>query len=233
MSQGGSAGPGLSGEEGRRAARAPAEDENLQKLIDIVVEHNLKRVRQWISFSVDVLSAGEDLGTQSAPIMSPKMFRKWIVPAYRRLFMPCREAGIHVDLHSDGRVLELVDCFLESGVNIVNPQDLVNGIDNLAREVKGRCCIRLDIDRQKIIPFGTRKEIRELIEEEVRKLGSPQGGLSLIAGIYPPTTPQNVDALCCALEEFRTFWWDGRARSKAAGASSKGRRTKGKIADKP
>jgi uroporphyrinogen-III decarboxylase len=29
-------------------------------------------------------------------------------------------------------------------------------------------------------------------------------------GIYPPTPPENVDALCSALEEFRTYWWDGR-----------------------
>ncbi|MCX7804284.1 MAG: hypothetical protein N3A38_03745 [Planctomycetota bacterium] len=198
------------------------EDENLQHLIDIVNEHNLKQVEKWISFGVDVLRAGEDLGTQTRPIMRPETFRKWIVPAYKKLFIPCRKAGIHVDLHSDGRVLELIDCFLESGVDIVNPQDLVNGIDNLAREVKGRCCIRLDVDRQKIIPFGTAREIRELVEEEVRKLGSPAGGLSFIAGIYPPTTPANVDALCRAFEEFRTFWWDGRAREKAAGTGRAG-----------
>jgi len=79
--------------------------------------------------------------------------------------------------------------------------------------VKGRFCIDLDIDRQKIVPFGTPKEIRALIEEEVRKLGSPQGGLSMIAGIYPPTPPENVDAVCRALEEFRTYWWEGHPRA--------------------
>jgi hypothetical protein len=109
--------------------------------------------------------------------------------------------------------MELMDAFVECGIDIINPQDLCNGIDNLAREVKGRMCIRLDIDRQTIVPYGTRQEIRALIEEEVRKLGSPQGGLEMIAGIYPPTPPQSVHALCDAMEEFRTFWWDGRGAS--------------------
>ncbi|MBN1351378.1 hypothetical protein JXJ21_18315, partial [candidate division KSB1 bacterium] len=73
--------------------------------------------------------------------------------------------------------------------------------------VKGRMCIRLDIDRQSIVPYGSRAEIRELIEEEIRKLGSPKGGLEMLVGIYPPTPPENVDALCCAFEEFERYFW--------------------------
>ncbi|MCD6378092.1 MAG: hypothetical protein J7L99_04485, partial [Planctomycetes bacterium] len=87
-------------------------------------------------------------------------------------------------------------------------QDLVNGIDEIAKNVKGRFCIELDVDRQKIVPTGNRREIHNLIEEEVRKLGDPSGGLSLIVGIYPPTPPEAVDALCEAFRKFRTYWWD-------------------------
>lgn len=184
----------------------------LPELIDRVVEHNKKIVDEYLAMGVDEVHFGEDLGTQTASIISPKDFRKWVTPAYKRLMKPCRQANCQVYLHSDGYIMELIDELIESGVTIINPQDLCNGIDNLARYVKGRVCIDLDIDRQKIVPFGTRQEIRALIEEEVRKLGSPQGGFAMGAGIYPPTPPQNIDALCDALEEFRTYWWDGRAR---------------------
>lgn len=68
-------------------------------------------------------------------------------------------------------------------------------------------CIRLDIDRQKIDPFGT-QEIHDLIEEEIRKLKSSEGELEFIAGIYPPAPPENLDALCRVIEKFRTWWWD-------------------------
>ena len=109
-------------------------------------------------------------------------------------------------LHSDGYLMDIMDDILGSGVTIINPQDLCNGIDDLARKVKGRVCINLDVDRQSIVPFGSPKEIRELIEEEVRTLGSPEGGLEFVCGIYPPTPPKNVDAVCSAMEEFRTYW---------------------------
>jgi len=184
----------------------------LPELIDMVTVHNKKIVDQWLTMGVDLINFGEDLGTQTASIISPRDFRKWVVPVYKKLMEPCREANCLIALHSDGYIMELMDDFIDCGVNIINPQDLCNGIDNLVRDVKGRMCIRLDIDRQTIVPFGTRKEIRELIEEEVRKLGSPQGGLEIIAGIYPPTPPENIDALCEALEEFRIYWWDGRGK---------------------
>jgi hypothetical protein len=114
--------------------------------------------------------------------------------------------------HSDGYIMDLLDDLIMAGVSIINPQDLCNGIGNLKEALKGRICIRLDVDRQTVIPFGTRQEIRALVEEEVRVLGSKKGGLELIAGIYPPTSPENVDALASAFEEFETYWFDGRGK---------------------
>ena len=182
----------------------------LSRLIGLVLDHNRRIVQEYLAMGVEVMGFGEDLGTQTASIISPATFRKWVAQAYRELMQPCRQAGVHVYQHSDGHIMDLVEEMIGCGVTILNPQDLVNGIDNLARHVKGRVCISLDIDRQSVVPFGTRPEIRELIREEVMKLGSPQGGLMFVAGIYPPTPAENVDALCCALEEFRTYWWDGR-----------------------
>lgn len=178
----------------------------LRRLIDLVTAFNLKIVRRWLEMRVELMSFGDDLGSQTASMIGPRWFARWIAPAYRALMQPCRRAGVHVFLHSDGYIMDLMDLLIDCGVTIVNPQDLVNGIDNLVREVKGRVSICLDVDRQRIVPFGSQAEIRDLVEEEVRKLGSPAGGLQLIAGIYPPTPPENVEALCQAMETFRTYW---------------------------
>jgi uroporphyrinogen decarboxylase len=183
------------------------QEPRLQELIDMLVAHNSRLIGQWLDIGVDKMEFGEDLGTQTASIISPKDFAQWITPAYAKLIKPCRDAGCLIALHSDGYIMELMDEFVKCGIDIINPQDLCNGIDALAREVKGRMCIRLDIDRQTVVPFGTAAEVRELIEEEVRKLGSPRGGLELLCGIYPPTPAENVEALCAAMEEFRRYWW--------------------------
>lgn len=194
-----------------------AGEPRLQDLIDLINGHNRVLVDRFLSMGVDLMHFGEDLGTQTASLISPAHFRRWILPAYKSLIAPCRERGVLIGSHSDGYIMELIDILLEAGLDMVNPQDLCNGIDNLAREVKGRVCIKLDIDRQSVVPFGTPADIRALIGEEVRKLGSPRGGLEMVCGIYPPTPPRNVDALCCALEDFRTWWFDGRG-TRAAGS---------------
>ena len=62
-------------------------------------------------------------------------------------------------------------------MDILNLQDMVNGIGWIKENLKGKVCIDLDIDRQRITPYGTEKEVDQLILEEVRELGSAQGGL--------------------------------------------------------
>ena len=182
------------------------------KLIDAIYEHSRIIGEQFLAMNVDMFSIGEDLGTQTASIISPEMFRKYCKPTYEKLLKPWRERGCHVMQHSDGYIMDLIDDLIMAGVTIINPQDLCNGIENLRREFKGKVCIRLDVDRQTIVPYGTPREIRELIEEEVRTLGSPRGGLELICGVYPPTPPENVEALASAFEEFETYWFDGRGK---------------------
>lgn len=189
------------------------DEPQLHQLIEMLVAYNRVIIQQYLRMGVDVFEAADDLGTQTASMISPAMFRQWITPAYKQLFHPLRAAGCHVSLHSDGHIIELIDELIDAGVTICNPQDLCNGIDEIKAAVDGRICIRLDIDRQRVVPFGTRREIRDLVEEGVRKLGSPRGGLELIVGIYPPTPPENIDALCCAFEEFRTYWFDGRGKA--------------------
>jgi hypothetical protein len=184
------------------------EDRRLQKLVDMIVEYSRYIVNQYVEMGVDMFHFPEDLGAQDASIMGPKGFDRWIAPAYHSLMQPVRDAGIHVHMHSDGYILDIIDNILACGVNVINLQDLAHGIDNIARELKGRVCIDLDIDRQSTVPFGSRQEILDLIEEEVRVLGSPQGGLTTVIGFYPPTPAENVDAVLTALEKYQRFWWE-------------------------
>ena len=59
---------------------------------------------------------------------------------------PARRAGCVVHMHSDGDIRELVDDLLEVGIDVINLQDLVNGIQWIEAHLKGRVCIDLDIE---------------------------------------------------------------------------------------
>ena len=42
--------------------------------------------------------------------------------------------------------------------------------------------------------------------EAVEKLGSPEGGLWLIAECGPDVPLENIEAICCALEKYRGYY---------------------------
>jgi uroporphyrinogen-III decarboxylase len=162
--------------------------------------------RRWIEAGVDVISFGDDLGLQHALPISPAAWRRVIKPSYQRLFQYCRSHGVHVQLHSDGYVLDIIPDLIECGVSILNVQDLVNGLDNLRRLAWGKVYLDLDVDRQNITVFGKPAAVEAHLHDCIRTLGSPNGGLSLIWGVYPGTPLANIEAAVHAMGQYATLW---------------------------
>jgi uroporphyrinogen-III decarboxylase len=104
-------------------------------------------------------------------------------------------------MHSDGDIRELAEDLLEIGIDVLNIQDLVNGIDWIAANLKGHVAIELDIDRQKITRFGTPREIHRHVREAVSKLAEPEGGLMLKHSMRPGVPLENAAALMDVMEE--------------------------------
>lgn len=182
------------------------EEPLLDELIEELTEFNLALVRHYVENGCASMSYPEDLGMQVGPMLSPDLFRRYIKPSYERIMKPARDAGIPIHMHSDGDIRTLVDDIVDSGVEIINLQDLVNGIDWIAEKFRGKVCVDLDIDRQSVTPYGTPEQIEALIREEVTKIATPEGGLSMIYGLYPGVPLRNVKALMDAMEKYAFYY---------------------------
>jgi hypothetical protein len=178
----------------------------LRQLIQMVEDFNMALVEKYLKLGIEWMSYPEDLGMQLGPMLSPKHFREYIQPSYQRLMQPAADANCIIHMHSDGDIRTLADELVDSGVQVINLQDLVNGIDWIAEKYAGKVCIDLDIDRQKITPSGRPEDIDDLIREEVEKLGSKEGGLMMIYGLYPGVPLENVKALMDAMEKYATYY---------------------------
>ena len=181
-------------------------DPRLLRLIEMMEEFNAGLVERYIDLDVEWMGYPEDLGMQQGPMLTPDHFRRYIKPVYRRLMAPALEAGCVVHMHSDGDIRALVEDLLDCGVQALNLQDLVNGIEWIRGNLKGRICIDLDIDRQRIVPFGTPEQIDDLIRTAVSELGSPEGGLMMHHGVYPGVPLENIAALMDAMERYSTWY---------------------------
>ena len=175
----------------------------LRRVLDMLEQFNMGLVRNYITYGkVEWLGFAEDLGMQVGPMLSPGQFRDYIKPGYERLFKAARDAGCIVHVHADGDLRALMPDLLDCGVDVINLQDLVNGIDWMKENLVGKVCIDLDIDRQDVTVRGTPAQIDALIRQEVETLDGRNGGLMLIYGLYPGTPIENARAVADAMERY-------------------------------
>jgi len=182
------------------------EEPLLFDLIEHLEEFNHTIIKKYLELGVDMIGFPEDLGMQVGPMLSPRDLRKYIKPSYTRMMQSARDKGVPIHMHSDGDIRDLVDDLVDSGVAVMNLQDLVNGIDWIKAHLKGRVCVELDIDRQNITVFGTPRQVDELIRTEVETLACPDGGLCLIYGLYPGTPMENAAAVMDAMERYAQIY---------------------------
>ena len=107
------------------------EEPRLWDLIAMVEGFNAEIVRRYLEAGAEWMGYADDLGMQKGPMVSPAHFRTYLKPSYDRLMAPARAAGCIVHMHSDGDIRDLVDDLIDSGVEVVNLQDLVNGVNAL------------------------------------------------------------------------------------------------------
>jgi len=174
----------------------------LPRLIDMLTEHEMKLVAKWFEIGVDVMYFHTDIGTQNALMISPEKFRKYIKPMFKKIFTACRRAGTHVNLSSDGRLLEIVDDLVECGVSMHDPQFRANTLEGIAEAYKGKMCINLDLDRQ-MFAFCQPEDITRQVRDVVETLNAPEGGLMIWGVVSGGNVPlENIEAICEAMETY-------------------------------
>lgn len=178
-----------------------AEDRaELHELLDRLVEYYLPQLRRHLALGADCAMWGDDWGTQTAMLCSPTAWRRIFKPRYQRLFDAVKEAGKKIWIHTDGWVLEILPDLLEMGADLINPQHACMGTRRVGEILGGKVCVRTDIDRQTVIPYGTPDEIRAAVQEAMDCFGRPTGGIMLHGEVGPDVPWENIEAL------YRAFW---------------------------
>ena len=95
------------------------------------------------------------------------------------------------------------------GLDVQNPiQPLAANMsaEYLKKNFGDIMCFHGGIDIQRLLPFGTPKEIREEIKRLIRILGPGGGWIAAPAhNIEPETPPENIMAMYDALQEFGSY----------------------------
>jgi uroporphyrinogen decarboxylase len=146
---------------------------------------------------VHIIQRASDLGTQLAPFISPALYREVLKPYEEKVFSFLKERAPQAKIwfHSCGAVSEIIDDFIEIGVDILNPvQPLAVGMDSseLKKRYGKRLCFHGGIDIQKALP-GSIEDVKKEIETRIDAFG-PGGGyiLAPVNHMQDDTPAENV-----------------------------------------
>lgn len=134
------------------------------KIRDMVLDVNMEYVKLACQSNIDAFVFSDDWGSQRALLISPNAWRRLFKPAYQEMFRVAQAAGKRVFFHSDGYILDIYEDFIEMGVSAINSQIWCMGADRVAAKTRGRICMWGELDRQKVMPYGTPQDVEALVQ---------------------------------------------------------------------
>jgi len=168
-------------------------------MMDITAANLRRSVTAAAKAGYDRIALSDDVATQTAMMMSPALWRKLIKPRLAGVIETARsiKPDIHVWLHSDGNLWDILDDIVEVGVTILNPVQ-PECLDPF--KVRKRYGKHLAFDgcvgTQTTMPFGTAADVRTRVRELIEGLDGLNGGLTLSPShtIEPEVPVANVKA---------------------------------------
>ena len=77
----------------------------------------------------DMVGFAEDMSYNHGPMLSKRMFAKFLMPYYQRVILHIKKFGVGVLIDSDGDITEMIPWMLEAGIEGVYPLERQAGVD--------------------------------------------------------------------------------------------------------
>ena len=179
---------------------------NAEVLYNKATAFACERAIAYAKAGVDILSLGDDLGAQSAPLMAVELWEEWLKPCLAKVISAARSVNpeILIFYHSCGYITPFIDGLIETGVDILNPIQTESMDFNEIYDMAGdRVSFWGTIGTQKLLPFGSTEDVRETTISRLKKCGKNGGIVIGPTHMVEPEVPwENLMAL---VETTRSF----------------------------
>lgn len=158
------------------------EQEKIEKLADYVVEYDIRIMENMVARfpMLDGFTFTDDWGTQLNTFISHEMWCEFFKPRYKKIFDAAKRHGLHLWMHSCGKINAFIPDLIELGVNVLNlEQPRTVGIEEVGRLAAGKVAFATGCDIQHTLPAKGKEEIDEEIRLLMQHWGTEHGGLIL------------------------------------------------------
>lgn len=180
----------------------------VDRLNQIVLEYNLKYMRNCLELGADVIFVSGDYAMTKGPMVSPKHTARFLAPALKQEVDLAHSYGKPIIKHSDGNIWKIIELIIETGVNGIHPFDIIAGMDlAIAKEKYGtRICLMGNVNAGTTLCSKTTEDVREEVKACIKKAGFGGGYIcSSSNSIHSGVKPENYVAMVKAIKEYGQY----------------------------
>jgi len=177
-------------------------------LAEKIVEYKSRVVERAIKAGADVILSGDDYADKNGPLVSPRMFKIFIMPYLKRVVDTAKRYGKPFIKHTDGKIWKILDMIVATGIDGLHPIEPCAGMDILKvkRMYGDRICVIGNIDCSYVLPLMSPNDVEEVVKETIAKV-APGGGyiLSSSNSIHPGVKPENFLVMIKAAKRYGRY----------------------------
>jgi uroporphyrinogen decarboxylase len=182
--------------------------ERAHQFLNTVVEMHLDNLEKYLSAVgpyIDILMFGDDLGMQTGPQISPRMYHEFFQPREKIMWSRAKElTKAKIMLHSCGGIYPLLPGLIDAGLDIVQPVQTTCADmepERLKREFGADLCLwGGGSNTRDVLPNATPEEVAADVRRRVEIL-APGGGFVFqqIHNVMADVPPENIVAMLDAV----------------------------------
>lgn len=174
-------------------------DEKAGALLDLLTQFAVSKATTYAQAGVDILSLGDDIGTQSSILMDVGLWETWLKPRLAKVINSARQINpdILIFYHSCGYILPFIEQLIEIGVDILNPvQPECMSFDEVHSQYGERLSFWGTLGTQELLPFGTKEEVLHTTISRLQTCGEAGGLVIGPTHMVEPEVPwENLTAI--------------------------------------
>jgi len=150
------------------------------RFIQKVTDFSIELGKDFIDRGVDVIWIPDDMGYVHGPMLSPELFRKFIIPQLKKMVTAFKGRAVKVLMHNDGQLMSIMDDLVDAGIDAIHPLERAAGmsLETMKEKYGEKLTLIGNVDSKSALQYGSSSEIRKQVLGCL-SIAAPAGGYIL------------------------------------------------------
>jgi uroporphyrinogen decarboxylase len=155
-------------------------------------------------FATNIVATTDDIANAAGLLLRPEQYLEVIGPTFKRVIQGYKDMGYYVIKHCDGDISEVIDFWVESGIDCLDPIDPDAGmrLDETRAKYGSKLCLKGNIDCKGALCDGTPEDVAAEVKDAIEQAGRSGYILSSSNTIHRGVKPENYKAMLDALRKY-------------------------------